>query len=424
MEYNVQLKNLSSYIYRGKQPKYVTEGIPVINQKAIQWDTFDKSVLKYHDENKKIDKRHFIKKNDVLINSTGTGTVGRVYHINYEPDLMFADSHITIVRTNEDLLISRFLYYQMRTTQFQAMILNEFLAGSTGQVEFNKSMIEKLPINVPSISYQYKVVNILSKLDEKIETNKQIIANIEELSKTLFKRWFVDFEFTDENGNPYKSSGGEMVDSELGKIPKGWECVYLKDIVHHKKDTFNPKKSNESEVKHFSLPAFDSGQYPTIDNVTDIKSNKWIIDENCILFSKMNPTTRRTWVTSYNENFLNVASSEFVVLKSDNSYRNAFIYNICISDKFNEYLVSNTTGSTNSRQRVKPDIAVQYRFAYNEEVSYLLSEKIEPYIEKIKIIREQNQNLTQLRDTLLPKLMSGEIEIPDDIEVNEDELSI
>nr|WP_247239148.1 hypothetical protein [Staphylococcus aureus] len=215
-----------------------------------------------------------------------------------------------------------------------------------------------------------------------------------------------------------------MVDSELGKIPRGWECVYLKDIVHHKKDTFNPKKSNESEVKHFSLPAFDSGQYPTIDNVTDIKSNKWIIDENCILFSKMNPTTRRIWVTSYNENFLNVASSEFVVLKSDNSYRNAFIYNICISDKFNEYLVSNTTGSTNSRQRVKPDIAVQYRFAYNEEVSYLLSEKIEPYIEKIKIIREQNQNLTQLRDTLLPKLMSGEIEIPDDIEVMEDELSI
>ncbi|UTI88096.1 hypothetical protein NIT62_04230 [Mammaliicoccus sciuri] len=87
-------------------------------------------------------------------------------------------------------------------------------------------------------------------------------------------------------------------------------------------------------------------------------------------------------------------------------------------------MVSNTTGSTNSRQRVKPDIAIQYRFAYNEELSYLLSEKIEPYIEKIKIIREQNQNLTQLRDTLLPKLMSGEIEIPDDIEVNEDELSI
>ncbi len=313
-----------------------------------------------------------------------------------------------------------FLFYLLKS------IINELESQATGTIfsSVNKKTLENFIVNIPNEKQQKNIGTILSNLDKKIELNQKIIANLEELSQTLFKRWFVDFEFPDENGNPYKSSGGEMVDSELGEIPKGWECVYLKDIVHHKKDTFNPKKSNESEVKHFSLPAFDSGQYPTIDNVTDIKSNKWIIDENCILFSKMNPTTRRIWVTSYNENFLNVASSEFVVLKSDNSYRNAFIYNICISDKFNEYLVSNTTGSTNSRQRVKPDIAVQYRFAYNEEVSYLLSEKIEPYIQKIKIIREQNQNLTQLRDTLLPKLMSGEIAIPDDIEVNEDELSI
>ncbi|HCQ3529232.1 TPA: restriction endonuclease subunit S [Staphylococcus aureus] len=324
-------------------------------------------------------------------------------------------AHILSVKENFNT------YYLLN--KLNSMDISGYLTG-TVQPKLSRRNIEQIRLNLPDKNTQDKIGNFILKLSNKLQVNQNIIANLEELSKTLFKRWFVDFEFPDENGNPYKSSGGEMVDSELGKIPKGWECVYLKDIVHHKKDTFNPKKSNESEVKHFSLPAFDSGQYPTIDNVTDIKSNKWIIDENCILFSKMNPTTRRIWVTSYNENFLNVASSEFVVLKSDNSYRNAFIYNICISDKFNEYLVSNTTGSTNSRQRVKPDIAVQYRFAYNEEVSYLLSEKIEPYIEKIKIIREQNQNLTQLRDTLLPKLMSGEIEIPDDIEVNEDELSI
>lgn len=334
-----------------------------------------------------------------------------------------ASNDVLILNSCSNNTTNDYLYYYLSQDKFFDYMTQT--AKGTKMPRGDKKAILGYEIKVPNIKHiQNYIVNLGKNIDKKIETNKKIIANLEELSKTLFKRWFVDFEFPDENGNPYKSSGGEMVDSELGKIPKGWECVYLKDIVHHKKDTFNPKKSNESEVKHFSLPAFDSGQYPTIDNVTDIKSNKWIIDENCILFSKMNPTTRRIWVTSYNENFLNVASSEFVVLKSDNSYRNAFIYNICISDKFNEYLVSNTTGSTNSRQRVKPDIAVQYRFAYNEEVSYLLSEKIEPYIEKIKIIREQNQNLTQLRDTLLPKLMSGEIEIPDDIEVNEDELSI
>ncbi|KDP12042.1 restriction endonuclease subunit S [Staphylococcus chromogenes] len=349
----------------------------------------------------------------------------RFAYINFASDDYVVSTKLMVLRNKKPEILNTkyfYLYITSKKTIDYLQNLAESRSGTFPQITFSE--VKNMVIDIPTLAVQNKIVNSIESIDKKIELNKKIIANLEELSKTLFKRWFVDFEFPDENGDPYKSSGGEMVDSELGKIPKGWECVYLKDIVHHKKDTFNPKKSNESEVKHFSLPAFDSGQYPTIDNVTDIKSNKWIIDENCILFSKMNPTTRRIWVTSYNENFLNVASSEFVVLKSDNSYRNAFIYNICISDKFNEYLVSNTTGSTNSRQRVKPDIAVQYRFAYNEEVSYLLSEKIEPYIEKIKIIREQNQNLTQLRDTLLPKLMSGEIEIPDDIEVMEDELSI
>ncbi len=349
----------------------------------------------------------------IIIGRVGANC-GSVHY--YEGKVWLSDNTIGVEAKKN--VNTYYLYYLLKYMQLHRY------AGGSAQPLLNQKTLKDLNISILPINHQNIIGYVLKLIDKKIDLNQRIIANLEELSQTLFKRWFVDFEFPDENGNPYKSSGREMVDSELGKIPKGWECVYLKDIVHHKKATFNPKKSNESEVKHFSLPAFDSGQYPTIDNVTDIKSNKWIIDENCILFSKMNPTTRRIWVTSYNENFLNVASSEFVVLKSDNSYRNAFIYNICISDKFNEYLVSNTTGSTNSRQRVKPDIAVQYRFAYNEEVSYLLSEKIEPYIEKIKIIREQNQNLTQLRDTLLPKLMSGEIEIPDDIEVNEDELSI
>lgn len=84
---------------------------------------------------------------------------------------------------------------------------------------------------LPSENHQLLVSKILSSLDSKIELNNQIISNLEELASTLFKRWFVDFEFPDENGNPYKSSGGKMVDSELGEIPEGWEITELKSIV-------------------------------------------------------------------------------------------------------------------------------------------------------------------------------------------------
>ncbi|MDN6721891.1 MAG: restriction endonuclease subunit S, partial [Staphylococcus equorum] len=96
----------------------------------------------------------------------------------------------------------------------------------------NRKTFENLYIYLPNISYQKQVVNILKTLDNKIEINQNIIANLEELSQTLFKRWFVDFEFPDENGNPYKSSGGEMVDSELGEIPINWNLVKLGSIAN------------------------------------------------------------------------------------------------------------------------------------------------------------------------------------------------
>ncbi|MGW8038355.1 restriction endonuclease subunit S [Staphylococcus xylosus] len=349
----------------------------------------------------------------------------RFAYINFASDDYVVSTKLMVLRNKKPEILNTkyfYLYITSKNTIDYLQNLAESRSGTFPQITFSE--VKNMVIDIPTLAVQNKIVNSIESIDKKIELNKIIIANLEELSQTLFKRWFVDFEFPDENGNPYKSSGGEMVDSELGEIPERWEVVKLKDIVYQKKDTFNPKKSNELKVLHFSLPAFDSSQNPVIDDVNAIKSNKWIIDENCILFSKMNPSTRRIWLTSNDGKYLNVASSEFVVLKSDNSYKNAFIYNICTSDKFSEFLNSNTTGSTNSRQRVKPDIAISYKLAFHNETSMLFSNKVEPYLEKIKVIRNENQKLAELRDTLLPKLMSGEIEISDDIEVNEDELSI
>ncbi|WP_440870250.1 restriction endonuclease subunit S [Staphylococcus shinii] len=403
-----------------KRSELLQEGVPVYEQKNAIYNV---RTFRYFVSKEKYEelKRFTVKPYDLLISCSGT--VGRTSIITPKDPKGIISQALLILRPDVNIINPYYLYYFFQSKKGH----NELINRSSGSVQVNiakRNIIENISIDLPSISNQKKIVDFLSSLDNKINSNKNIIANLEEISQTLFKRWFVDFEFPDENGNPYKSSGGEMVDSELGEIPERWEVVKLKDIVYQKKDTFNPKKSNELKVLHFSLPAFDSSQNPVIDDVNAIKSNKWIIDENCILFSKMNPSTRRIWLTSNDGKYLNVASSEFVVLKSDNSYKNAFIYNICTSDKFSEFLNSNTTGSTNSRQRVKPDIAISYKLAFHNETSMLFSNKVEPYLEKIKVIRNENQKLAELRDTLLPKLMSGEIEIPDDIEVNEDELSI
>lgn len=313
-----------------------------------------------------------------------------------------------------------FLYY--------ILLLNrqKLLQLSNGSV-FNNlktDIVKNYIVDIPSIKKQDKILKIIGNIEDKLDTNNKLIANLEELSQTLFKRWFVDFEFPDEDGNPYKSSGGEMVDSELGKIPSNWKIYKLKDIASHKKETFNPKKSEKVTVKHFSLPAYDNEEQAIEEEVNKIKSNKWIINNNCVLFSKMNPDTKRIWLPVIDNKKLNIASSEFVVMESPNNKINSFIYNICLNSQFIDYLKANTTGSTNSRQRVKPTIAVNYKLAVEDSIVEKYSEIITPYMEEMKILRSEIGKLTQLRDTLLPKLMSGELEIPDDIEVNMDELSI
>lgn len=313
-----------------------------------------------------------------------------------------------------------FLYY--------ILLLNrqKLLQLSNGSI-FNNlktDIVKNYIVDIPSIKKQDKILKIIGNIEDKLDTNNKLIANLEELSQTLFKHWFVDFEFPDKNGNPYKSSGGEMIDSELGKIPDSWKIYKLKDVASHKKETFNPKKSEEVTVKHFSLPAYDNEEQAINEEVNKIKSNKWIINNNCVLFSKMNPDTKRVWLPLIDNKKINVASSEFVVMESPNNKINSFVYNICLNSQFIDYLKANTTGSTNSRQRVKPTIAVNYKLAIEDSIVKNYSEIITPYMEKMKILRSEIGKLTQLRDTLLPKLMSGELEIPDDVEVNTDELSI
>ena len=329
---------------------------------------------------------------------------------------------LNITSSNEKISNDYLYYYLSQDKFFQYMTQT---SKGTKMPRGDKEAIMEFEIQVPkNVEYQNFIRNLGKLLDNKIKINNEIIENLEELSQTLFKRWFIDFEFPDEDGNPYKSSGGEMIDSELGEIPSNWKIYKLKDIASHKKETFNPKKSEEVTVKHFSLPAYDNEEQAIEEEVNKIKSNKWIINNNCVLFSKMNPDTKRIWLPVIDNKKLNVASSEFVVMESPNNKITSFIYNICLNSQFIDYLKANTTGSTNSRQRVKPTIAVNYKLAVEDSIVKKYSEIITPYMEEMKILRSEIGKLTQLRDTLLPKLMSGEIEIPDDIEVNNDELSI
>ncbi len=415
----MRLEEVSNFVSRGKQPKYVElSNIYTLNQKAIRWGSIQHENLRYHNPDFPVDEKYFIKKNDIVLNSTGVGTVGRVFHFAHTPKVrMFADSHVTIIRSEEEVLRSKFLYYQLSDVRFQSYILNTLLAGSTGQVELNKSKIMGMEILIPTIEEQDKIVDKLRYLDSKIELNNQIISNLEELASTLFKRWFVDFEFPDENENPYKSSGGKMVDSELGEIPERWEIIKLSDLVVQIKETFNPNKTEVEKVNHFSIPNFDSKKFPVIEDVNTIKSNKTKITDFTVLFSKMNPNFERVWLTELNKSYLNVCSPEFIALDCTNINLQTYTYFLCKSTAFNRFLVNNATGSTGSRQRIKPSIAMGFKFAGSVDLINKYGEICSGISEQITNLRNQIENLKENRDSLLPKLLSGEIELPEDGEV-------
>ncbi len=433
MEYNTiffgdvaKIKN--GYAFKSKE--FQEKGIPVIKIKNIISPIVDtKDSQKVSIKTYEKTKGFSLKKNDILISLTGSGVnqmssaVGKVGRIEFDyPALQNQRVGKFKLKYSNSADLDFLFYYFLQPKITEYLVRNS--TGSANQANINSKLIETVKIPNFSLIKQKSISKFLNQITRKIETNQKMIANLKELSQTLFKHWFVDFEFPDEDGNPYKSSGGEMIDSELGKIPSNWKIYKLKDIASHKKETFNPKKSEEVTVKHFSLPAYDNEEQAIEEEVNKIKSNKWIINNNCVLFSKMNPDTKRIWLPVIDNKKLNVASSEFVVMESPNNKINSFIYNICLNSQFIDYLKANTTGSTNSRQRVKPTIAVNYKLAIEDSIVKKYSEIITPYMEEMKILRSEIGKLTQLRDTLLPKLMSGELEISDDIEVNSDELSI
>ena len=171
--------------------------------------------------NDQFDESYFLTKGDMLFSWSGNPETSiDVFRYNL-PD-GWLNQHIFKVTANEEEVSKDYLFYILKFLKpnFTAIASNK---QTTGLGHVTLSDLEKIIIGVPELKEQKAIAHILSTLDEKIENNKKINKTLEDITQAIFKHWFVDFEFPNENGEPYKSSGGEMVESELGMIPKGWK---------------------------------------------------------------------------------------------------------------------------------------------------------------------------------------------------------
>lgn len=157
------------------------------------------------------------------------GKTAKVTLLN-KNEVGFGSTEFIVLRAKEGLTTEDYVYYTAISPDVRDIAIKS-MTGTSGRQRAQINVIQNININLPPLHEQKAIAKILSDLDEKIEINNRINKVLEEIAQTIFKRWFIDFEFPNENGEPYKSSGGEMVESELGPIPKGWDLVELGQFI-------------------------------------------------------------------------------------------------------------------------------------------------------------------------------------------------
>ena len=395
-----------------KRSELLQEGVPVYEQKNAIYNV---RTFRYFVSKEKYEelKRFTVKPYDLLISCSGT--VGRTSIITPKDPKGIISQALLILRPDVNIINPYYLYYFFQSKKGH----NELINRSSGSVQVNiakRNIIENISIDLPSISNQKKIVDFLSSLDNKINSNKNIIANLEELSQTLFKRWFVDFEFPDENGNPYKSSDGEMINSELGEIPEGWTVKPLKEFI----DIIdNRGKTPPLDKKIKTHPIIDVKALGGDSRVIDYKKCLKFVSEETYnnWFRSGHPKKGDTLLSTVGSigeikmfyYDVGTIAQNVVSLRSENSY---FTYDL-INNVKSSFLTFNI-GS------VQPSIKITHinkiKVVYPSKIVIENYEKmIKKLISDLYVKDLENQKLTQLRDILLPKLISGEIEIPDDI---------
>lgn len=317
----------------------------------------------------------------------------------------WVNNHAHII-TNNELSDMRFLKYYINTLDISA-----YITGSA-QPKLNKANLSNIKIKAPSLEEQKKIADILSSLDDKIELNNEMNKTLEEMAQSIFKRWFVDFEFPNEDGQPYKSSGGEMVESEQGMIPKGWEVKKISELIEVKDGTHaSPKVSKEGyplvtskHIKGDSIAIDDAKLISEKDYIEVNKRSK--VDTGDILISMIG-TVGLTYLVQ--EDNINFAIKNIGLFKtSQNTMLSEYIYLYIKSPNMKSYIESRLAGTTQKYISlgelrnipiVLPTDNVISRF---KDVSRVLLDK-----KRSNIL--ENEDIKNIRNSLLPKLMIGEI---------------
>ena len=307
---------------------------------------------------------------------------------------------------------SEYLYYYLKLHIKEI----ENLGSGTTFKEVSKESIEDFDIELPDINAQRKIVSIIKNLDSKISTNNTISSTLESLAKLIYDYWFVQFDFPDENGKPYKSSGGKMVWNEELKreIPKGWKVVNVDQLCSITSGYPFDSKSyvDDGEYQVLTIKNIQDGY---IINTTDSKISSVpygfpecdILNIGDILMS-LTGNVGRIGILCAEKFLLNQRAS---VINSKDSNNKWYLYFLFRNKVFFNKIQRIATGT--SQKNVSPIDIGNIRILHSAKIAKLFTNKVKDLVERLILCNIENQYLASLRDFLLPMLMNGQVTIKD-----------
>jgi len=314
----------------------------------------------------------------------------------------------------------RFLFYHL-IDRYSQHFLRAHSAASA-QPAINQTVLKTMLVPVPRTEQQKAIAAVLGALDDKIELNRRMNATLESIARTLFQSWFVDFDPVRAKLDGRQPTGldpatatlfpNAFEDSELGPIPKGWRVGKVEQILIFDRSTLDPSDFPNELFAHYSLPAFDEGRVPKLELGNAIKSQKLIVSSDAVLLSKLNPHIPRIWLPDVSADNRALCSTEFLVAQPRASASRELLFCLFTSDAFASDYGTLVTGTTGSHQRVKGESVLQMKVVIPPAaVIGQFSALAKPMFDKvIRNIRE-SATLAGIRDTLLPKLLSGELSV-------------
>lgn len=397
--------------------EYVNDGIPVINVRNIGYGEIITSDLEYvGEETAKRLHEHLLRIGDIVFGRKGS--VDRHAFIDTRYDGWMQGSDCIRVRINEGInphFISHYLKLESVKKQ-----INSSAVGST-MASLNTDILGRIQIVMPSLETQNRVEKLLSVIEEKIDLNKHLCTEMEAMAKTLYDYWFVQFDFPDENGKPYRTSGGAMEwCQKLGReVPKGWKVGKYSNLIESVRTGLNPRQNftfSEGGIRYLTVKnltqegRIDFAGCDTIDeNARVIVHRRSDISIGDVLFASIAPLGRCYLIQS-NPDDWDINESVFSLRPNYSNCTSDFLYLTLKSDQFIAGSTNSSTGSIFKGIRINTLLDMTTLIPPIDTLN-TFSDQVSAILHKQESLFSENEQLTHIRDWLLPMLMNGQAKV-------------